>query len=318
VFVGGASVPRKVTGLSDLFGGAGPYSPEAPKIMPQVTMASEHYNRIIRMLDKGQEVELEMNIDVAWTKPVPGFNIIAEIPGTDLKDEIVMLGGHFDTWHAGTGGTDNSSGTSVCLEALRIIQESGLKPRRTIRLGLWGGEEQGLYGSREYVKEYLAAPKSEDMMAMFMGSASQDLDKKDDYEKFSVYFNNDNGTGRVRGIYMQGNEDARGVFRAWLNAADDPTAKTLTIENTSGTDHLAFDGVGLPGFQFIQDPVEYDTRTHHSNMDVYDRIQEEDVKQGAVMMAIFVYQAAVRDGMFPRKAAKPPQMRRRAASPGSN
>jgi len=168
IFVQGASVPRKVKSLSDMFGrGAGPYSAEAPKIMPQVTMAAEHYNRIIRMLDKGQEVELEMNIEVEWTKPVPGFNIIAEIPGTDLKDEIVMLGGHFDTWHSGTGATDNSSGSSVCLEAVRIIQASGLKPRRTIRIGLWGGEEQGLYGSREYVKEFLAAPTSEDMMAMF-------------------------------------------------------------------------------------------------------------------------------------------------------
>lgn len=319
IFVQGATVPRKVESMSDLFSrGAGPYSAEAPKIMPQVTMAAEHYNRIIRMLDKGQEVELEMNIEVEWTKAVSGFNIIAEIPGTDLKDEIVMIGGHFDTWHSGTGATDNSSGTAVCLEALRIIQESGLKPRRTIRIGLWGGEEQGLYGSREYVKEFLAAPKSEDMMAMFMGNANQELDKKAEYEKFSVYFNNDNGTGRVRGVYMQGNEAARPLFRSWLQAAADPTAQTLTIENTSGTDHLAFDGVGLPGFQFIQDPVEYDTRTHHSNMDVYDRIQAEDVKQGAVMMAMFAYKAAMMDKMFPRKPAAPPQGRRRPASSGSN
>jgi hypothetical protein len=317
IFVGSATVPRKVTSLNDLFGGrAGAYNPDAPKIMPQVTMAAEHYNRIIRMLEKNEDVELEMNIDVNWTKAVPGFNIIAEIPGTDLSDEIVMIGGHFDTWHSGTGATDNASGTAVCLEALRILQKSGLKPRRTIRIGLWGGEEQGLYGSREYVKEYLAAPKSDDLMAMFRGGA-QEIDKKAGYEKFSVYFNNDNGTGRVRGVYMQGNHRARPFFSAWLEAAGDETAKTLTIQNTSGTDHLAFDGVGLPGFQFIQDPVEYDTRTHHSNMDVYERIQEEDVKQGAVMMAIFAYQAAMRDGLFPRKPAAP-QRARRAASSSNN
>ncbi len=318
LFVGGATVPRKVESMNDMFArGAGPYDPDAPKIMPQVTIAAEHYNRIIRMLEKGQNVELEMNIDVKWTKAVPGFNVIAEIPGTDLKDEVVMIGGHFDTWHAATGATDNSVGSAVCLEALRIIQESGLKPRRTIRIGLWGGEEQGLYGSREYVKEFLAAPKSEDMMAMFMGNANQDLDKKPAYEKFSVYFNYDNGTGRIRGVYMQGNEAARPIFRSWLKAVDDPTAQTLTIENTSGTDHLAFDGVGLPGFQFIQDPIEYETRTHHSNMDLYERIQEEDVKQGAVMMAVFAYQAATRDELFPRKAAMP-QMRRRPAGESGN
>jgi len=320
IFVSAASVPRDVKSIEDLMGSrVNPYDADAPEILPQVTMASEHYNRILRMLEKGQNVELEMNIEVAWTKAVPGFNIIGEIPGSDLKDEIVMIGGHFDTWHSGTGATDNSSGSAVCLEAIRILQESGMKPRRTIRIGLWGGEEQGLHGSREYVKEFLASSKEGGAMSFFSSVPSTDLQKTAEYEKFSVYFNNDNGGGKVRGVYMQGNENARPVFRSWLDAIADPSAKTLTIENTSGTDHLSFNAIGLPAFQFIQDPIEYDSRTHHSNMDVYDRIIPDDIKQGAVMMAIFAYQAATRDEMFPRKPeAAPSQMRRRAASSGGN
>lgn len=302
IFVAGASVPRKIENLNEMFGGrTAAYSPEAPEILPQVSLANEHYNRIVRMVEKGEKVQLEMQLDVAWSKPDSGFNVLAEIPGTDLKDEIVMIGGHFDTWHAGTGATDNSSGTAVCLEAVRILQTLGLKPRRTIRVGLWGGEEQGLYGSREYVAEHLAERQSNDMLGMMMGRNSGPLVKKPAYEKFSVYFNNDNGTGRVRGVYMQGNDAVRPIFQAILKAANDPTAQTVTIDNTSGTDHLAFDGVGLPGFQFIQDPVEYSTRTHHSNMDVYERLQADDLKQGAVMMALFAYQAAMRDGLYPRK-----------------
>ncbi len=302
MFVAAASVPRKVENIAEMFGGrTSPYAPDAPEILPQVSLAAEHYNRIVRMVEKGEKVQLEMQLDVAWAKPDSGFNIIAELPGTDLKDEVVMIGGHFDTWHAGTGATDNSSGTAVCLEALRIMQTLGLKPRRTIKIGLWGGEEQGLYGSREYVAEALAERQSSDMLGMMMGRNSGPLVKKAGYEKFSVYFNNDNGTGRVRGVYMQGNEAVRPIFQALLKAANDPTAQTLTIDNTSGTDHLSFDGAGLPGFQFIQDPVEYDTRTHHSNMDLYERLQTDDMKQAAVMMAIFAYHASVRDGLYPRK-----------------
>lgn len=307
IFVAGASVPRRVANISEMFGSrTAPYSPDAPEILPQVSLAAEHYNRIVRMVEKGEKVQLEMRVDVAWTKADSSFNVIAEIPGTDLKDEIVMIGGHFDTWHAGTGATDNSSGTAVCLEAVRIIKTLGLKPRRTIRIGLWGGEEQGLFGSREYVAEHLASRSSTDMMGMMLGRNQGPLLMKPEYEKFSVYFNNDNGTGRVRGMYMQGNEAVRPIFKEILKAVNDPTAQTLTIENTSGTDHLAFDGVGLPGFQFIQDPVEYSTRTHHSNMDLYERLQTDDLKQGAVMMAIFAYQAAMRDAMYPRKPAPAP------------
>ena len=307
IFVAGASVPQRVKDIGEMFGSrTAAYSPNAPELLPQVSLAAEHYNRIVRMVEKGEKVQLEMQVDVAWTKADSSFNIIAEIPGTDLKDEIVMIGGHFDTWHSGTGATDNSSGTAVCVEAVRILQALGLKPRRTIRIGLWGGEEQGLHGSREYVAEHLASRKSNDLAGMIMGRNAGPLTKTPLYEKFSVYFNNDNGTGRVRGVYMQGNESVRPIFQAILKAANDPIAQTLTIENTGGTDHLAFDGVGLPGFQFIQDPVEYSTRTHHSNMDLYDRLQADDLKQGAVMMAIFAYQAAMRDAMYPRKPMPTP------------
>lgn len=305
IFVQQATVPFVPTSIAELFGPrANAYAPDAPKILPQVSLAAEHYNRLVRMLEKGQTITMEMNIEVSTTKADSSFNVIAEIPGTDLKDEVVMIGAHFDSWQAGTGATDNATGSAVCMEAVRIIQKLGLKPRRTIRIGLWGGEEQGLHGSRQYVAEYLGERKQGDLMQPQQGP----LETTPAYEKFQVYFNNDNGTGRVRGVYLQGNEGARSVFRTWLDAIKDPTAQTISLSNTGGTDHLAFDAIGLPGFQFIQDPVEYDTRTHHSNMDVYDRVQEDDVKQGSIMMAIFAYNAAMMDGKFPRKvtpAARP-------------
>lgn len=319
IFIAQASVPFAPKSLSDLFGPrASAYSPNAPTILPQISVSGEHYNRMIRMLEKGQKVKLEMNLEVEFTKADSGFNVIGEIPGTDLKDEVVMIGAHFDSWHAGTGATDNGTGSSVCLEAIRILKASGLKPRRTIRIGLWGGEEQGLFGSREYVKEVLAEQQSGDMMSSMMGGgAPPQVSKKPAYEKFSGYFNNDNGTGKVRGVYLQGNEGVRPIFRQWLTAIGDRTAQTLSLSNTGGTDHLAFDGVGLPGFQFIQDPIEYDSRTHHSNMDVYDRVQEDDVKQASVMMAIFAYNAAMRDEKLPRKPA-PPGRGPQGTSGGSN
>jgi carboxypeptidase Q len=275
-----------------------PYDVAAPEFIPQVVVAAEHYNRLVRMVQKGEKVKVNIECNVEWTKADSSFNIIAEIPGTDLKDEVVLIGGHFDTWHAGTGATDNTSGTAVCLEALRIIQsvikETGVKPRRTIRIGLWGGEEQGLYGSAGYVSAHYG--KSEGMGG---GGSVQTLPE---HENFSVYFNHDNGTGRIRGMYMQGNEGTRPIFRSWLSAFGDPTAQTLTIANTGGTDHQSFDGVGLPGFQFIQDQIDYSTRTHHYNMDLYDRLIADDLKQGATIMAWFTYNAAMRDSKFPRKA----------------
>ena len=282
-----------------------PYDPKAPEIIPQVVFATEHYNRIVRMLRMGEKVKLDMNLEVATTKADSGFNIIGEIPGTDLKDEIVMIGAHFDSWHSGTGATDNGTGSAACMEAMRILEtvmkSSGLKPRRTIRIGLWGSEEEGLIGSREYVSAVFGKREADPGGGFPGGGGGGELKTTPEYDKLSVYFNHDNGSGRVRGIYLQGNEAARPVFRSWLTAYGDPTAQTITIQNTGGTDHQSFDGIGLPGFQFIQDPLEYDSRTHHYNMDVYDRAQEPDMKQAATIIAVFAYTAANRDGKFPRK-----------------
>ena len=205
----------------------------------------------------------------------------AEIPGTDKADEVVMLGAHFDSWHGGTGATDNAAGSAVMMEAMRILKQSGLKLRRTVRIGLWGGEEQGLIGSRAYVSEHFADPT--------------DMVLKPAHGKFSSYFNVDNGTGAIRGVYLQGNEAVAPIFEAWMKPFNNIGMSTLTIRDTGGTDHQSFDAVGLPGFQFIQDPVEYSTRTHHSNMDTYERIQEEDMRKNAVIVAAFVYHAANRD-----------------------
>jgi carboxypeptidase Q len=315
VLVQSASVPQPAGGAQAPEGPpaerVNPYDPKVPAIIPQVVFASEHYNRIIRMLEKGEKVRLEMELQVATTGADSGFNIIAEIPGSDLKDEVVMLGAHFDTWHAGTGATDDGTGTAACLEAMRILQviaqKDGLKPRRTIRLGLWGAEEEGLIGSREYVSETFARREGDQGAFMFGGGGGGELKKTPAYDKFSVYFNHDNGSGRIRGIYLQGNEAARSIFRSWFAAYADPTAQTITVQNTGGTDHQSFDRVGLPGFQFIQDPLEYDTRTHHYNMDVYDRVQEPDMKQASTIIALFAYQAATRDAPFPRKPLPGPR-----------
>jgi carboxypeptidase Q len=304
------------------------YDKNAPKITPQLVLAIEQYNRIARMLQAGEPVKISVDLDVAWQDADPmGYNTIAEIPGTDLKDEIVMLGGHMDSWHSGTGATDNGAGVSVAMEAVRMIQSLGLKPRRTIRIALWTGEEQGLLGSRAYVAEHFGSmqrPATSSALATGGGGTGiangngmgggaggngvQDstamapvLMKKPEWEKLSAYFNLDNGTGRVRGVYLQGNEEVRSLFRQWLVPFRDMGAMTLSISNTGGTDHLSFDAVGLPGFQFIQDEIEYDTRTHHSNQDVFDRIQADDMKQAATIMASFVYNAAMLDQKVPKK-----------------
>jgi hypothetical protein len=269
-------------------------SPNAPKILPQVVVSAEHYNRMVRQIQSGASVKLDLTMETVFTPAESGFNVIAEIPGTDLKDEVVMIGAHLDSWHSGTGATDNASGSAVMMEAMRILKSLGVNPRRTIRIGLWGGEEQGLIGSRSYVKRMLG----------------ERLDKSFPYdsikftpaaEKFSVYFNMDNGTGKYRGVYLQGNQNAMPVFRSWLKPFEKMGASTLTLQNTSGTDHLSFDAIGLPGFQFIQDPIEYSTRTHHTSMDVYDKAIEADLQHNAVMTAAFAWFAANRDEMFPRK-----------------
>jgi hypothetical protein len=262
-----------------------------PPQMPAVHVSGEQYGRIVRMLDKGVTVPLELTMVNTITPDTLSYNVIGEIPGTDpaLKDEVVMLGGHFDSWHAGTGATDNAAGSAVMLEAMRIIESLGLKPRRTIRIGLWTGEEEGLLGSREYVKAHFASRTGDTVFT------------KPEYEKFAGYFNVDNGGGKIRGVFLQGNAAARPIFDAWLQPFWTNGAQTLTFSNTGGTDHLAFDAVGLPGWQFIQDPLDYGTRTHHSNEDVYERIQPDDMKQNAAVVATFVWLTAQRDAKLPRK-----------------
>ncbi len=330
LFVQSASVPQPPRDpnapapAGPLNRGIQPWDKSAPKITPQIALAAEHYNRIVRMLQAGEPVKMTVDLSVAWQDAdLNGYNTIAEIPGTDLKDEIVMLGAHMDSWHSGTGATDNAAGCAVVMEAVRIIQALGLKPRRTIRVALWTGEEQGLLGSRAYVAEHFGtlnpatsstAPSTGGANTRGMNNgngngngngtdaaAGPTLVKKAEYEKLSGYFNLDNGTGKIRGVYLQGNEGIRGLFRQWLAPFRDMGAATLTIANTTGTDHLSFDAIGLPGFQFIQDEIEYDTRTHHSNQDVFDRIQGDDMKQAATIMAAFVYQTAMRDDKLPRK-----------------
>ncbi len=283
VFVMGASVPTHPDTPS--VNRIPSYSSKAPKILPQVEVGAEQYNRMVRMIQKGEKIKIAMELEVDWFKEDSCYNVIAEIPGTDLKDEVVMIGAHLDSWHSGTGATDNGTGSAVCMEAMRILKSIGAKPKRTIRMALWGGEEQGLLGSRAYTEKHFGKRDS--------------LSK--DAEKFCAYFNNDNGTGKVRGIYLQGNDALRPIFRAWLSPFKEMGATTLSLSNTGGTDHLAFDALGLPGFQFIQDPIEYGTRTWHSTMDVYDRAQEDDVKQAAILMASFAYNAAMRDEKIPRK-----------------
>jgi carboxypeptidase Q len=313
IFVQQATVPQPVPEVP--FGPGAPrqktaYDKDAPKYLPQVVLANEHYNRIMRMLQAGEKVKMEVNIAVEWQDADPmGYNTVAEIPGSDLKDEVVMLGGHMDSWHAGTGATDNGAGVAVAMEAVRILQTLGLKPRRTIRVALWTGEEEGLLGSAAYVAQHFGKLEPGNPGVVPPGTpnsqpaAPPKLTTTPDYEKFDAYFNLDNGTGKIRGVYLQGNEGVRTLFRQWLAPFRDLGAQTLSISNTGGTDHLSFDRIGLPGFQFIQDEIEYDSRTHHSNQDVFDRIQAEDMKQAATIMAAFVYQTAMRDEKLPRKPA---------------
>ena len=267
-------------------------------VVPQITLAVEHYNRIIRMLEKGVSVKLNVDSKSDYVNP-DGMehNIIAEIPGTDLKDEVVMFGAHFDSWHAGTGATDNGAGSAVMMEAARIlmqtIKETGIQPRRTLRIALWTGEEQGLIGSRAYVAQNFA---NADESGRGVSSLKQDQ------KKVSAYYNMDNGTGKFRGVYLQGNESVSPIFREWLKPFHEMDASTLSLSNTGGTDHLAFDAAGIPGFQFIQEPISYSTKTHHSNMDNYDHLVADDLKQAATIVAYFVWQTAQRDEKIPRKA----------------
>ncbi len=271
---------------------AGSQNASDPLPPPSVVLTNEHYNRIARLLEKNLPVTLEFDIGAKFTEPADSFNLVAEIPGSNPNAGFVMLGGHFDSWTGGTGATDNAAGAAVAMEAMRILKTLDLKMARTVRLGLWTAEEQGLLGSRAYVKEHFADPA--------------DMKPKPEHGKLSAYFNLDNGSGKVRGVYVQDNDQARPIFEEWIAPLKDLGVTTLTLRNTGSTDHISFDAVGLPAFQFIQDPLEYGTRTHHSNMDVYDHLQSGDLEQASAVMAWFVYNTATRTDMIPRNPMPKP------------
>lgn len=277
-------------------GRAAPWTPGVETVA-QFALLDEHANRLIRLVEAGQSVTVDIDFAASFTpEAVVEENVIAEIPGTDLADEVVILGGHFDSWHSGSGATDNAAGSAVVMEAARVLKafydERGEGPRRTIRFALWTGEEQGLFGSREYVNDHYAVTAG-------YGEAPSDI--LPDHSKISAYYNMDNGSGRFRGIYLQSNEAVRPIFGAWLQAFGDEEAQTLSIRNTGGTDHLSFDGVGIPGFQFIQDPLAYFAKTWHTHMDVYDHLDPDDLQQAAGIMATFAHHTAERAQRIPRK-----------------
>ncbi len=282
-----------------------------PTPVPTLVMAVEHYGRLARLVDAKVPVEVEVNVKADFYDNAQPSDTVAEIPGTDLKDQVVMLGAHLDSWAGGTGATDNGAGSAVMMEAVRLLKVLGVKPRRTVRIALWTGEEQGLLGSRAYCENHFGTrpdptdPAVLKMPRYFWPTEGRPLTLKPEQEKVSVYFNVDNGTGKIRGIYTQENAAVVPIFEHWMKPFADLGMTTISMRNTGGTDHLSFDAVGIPGFQFIQDPIEYDTRTHHSNMDVYERIQREDMMQMAAIVADFVYNAAMRDDMFPRKPLPP-------------
>jgi carboxypeptidase Q len=274
-----------------------PWDLNKPPVVPQVVVAAEQYNRIIRVLSRHIPVELEVSINTHfYDQDTMSYNVIGEIPGSDLKDEVVMIGGCIDSWHAGTGATDNAAGTAVALEVMRILKSLDLRPRRTIRIGLWSAEEQGAFGSRAYVAGHFGK-RVEPVRGQ---AAPARFQPKPEYEKFSCYFNLDYGTGRIRGIYLQGNAAVRPIFRAWLAPFKELGASTTSISNI-GSDQVSFDEIGLPAFGFIRDFMEGSTRTAHTNMDVYDHVLEDDLKQSAVIATSFVYNAAMRDEKLPRK-----------------
>ncbi|POY36025.1 peptidase M28 [Solitalea longa] len=266
------------------------YAVDAKPTLPEMEVSAEHYQRMIRLLNANIPVELEIDTKTKFIQDdLKGYNVIAEIPGTDpvLKDEVVMLGAHLDSWFAATGATDNAAGSAVVMEAVRIIKSLDLKPKRTIRVALWSSEEQGLFGSKGYVKQHFGDKTTMTLMP--------------EHQKLSAYYNLDNGTGKIRGIYTQGNKAIMPIFSKWLEPFANLGASTVTLSNTGGTDHLSYDALGLPGFQFIQDEMDYGTRTHHTNMDTYDRLSAEDLKQASIIMAAFVYNTAVREAKMPRK-----------------
>jgi carboxypeptidase Q len=299
------------------------YQREHANPLPVAVTAIENYGRVYRLLKAGVPVSLELDIDSKfYGDHEHGFDTVAEIPGTDpkLRDEIVMVGGHLDSWASATGATDNGAGTIVAMEVMRILTALGVKPRRTIRVGLWTGEEQGEFGSYGYVKQHFGEiPRSTapDQLTVteYDRDASGPIIFKPEFQKISAYFNLDNGSGRVRGIYLQQNAAVAPIFAQWIAPLADLGVGTLTMRDTGGTDHEAFDAVGIPGFQFIQDPLDYGSRTHHSNMDTYERLQPEDLAQAAAVEAIFAYNAAMREQMLPRKPIPHPELEKQQNAP---
>jgi len=273
---------------------AGSYDPKNPAAPPTFIVTSEQYNRIVRLLENKTPVQMQVNLKARISDNAnDAYNLSAEIPGGSKKDQIVMVGAHFDSWHTGTGATDNAAGSAVMMEVVRILKALDLKMDRTVRIALWSGEEQGLLGSKAYVKEHFGDPKTMKLTAA--------------HGKLSGYFNLDNGSGKIRGVYLQGNDAMRPIFEQWLEPFRDLGVTTITIRNTSGTDHLSYDAVGLPGFQFIQDPLDYMSVTHHSSMDTYDHAIPGDLMQAAAVIASVVYDAAMRPDMLPRKALPKPE-----------
>jgi carboxypeptidase Q len=275
-----------------------------PVVTPQVEVSAEQYNEIVRMAMRGMDVQLEVNLVARFLDDDPmSYNVVGEIPGTDLRDETVMIGGSIDSWHAATGATDNAAGAATALEVIRILQTLGVRPRRTIRIALWSAEEQGSLGSRAYVTAHLGRRVS---AAEGQGGPVR-YELKPEYEKFDAYLNFDYGTGRIRGLYLQGNEAARPIFRAALARYADLGASTLSSAGIGFTDHVPFDELGLPAFQWIRDYMEGEnTRAPHTNMDTLDHVLESDLKQASAVGAGVIYDLAMRDERVPRKP-KPPQ-----------
>jgi len=310
-----------------------PWQKDAPKLIPQIAISNDHFNRLARMIRQGVPVRMSVNLQAEFDDSDPlSYNTVAEIPGTDLKDEVVMLGAHLDSWHTATGATDNGVGVAIMMEAARILKTLGVQPRRTILVALWSGEEEGLLGSRAYVREHFgplaanAAGASASPQPTPQSSASQTQTPpsppsqtqgptfKPEYEKLSVYYNVDSGTGAIRGVFLQGNEALRPIFRRWLEpfreikvGSNTYNASTVTVSNSEGSDFLSFDAVGLNGIDFLQDEIEYEPRTWHTNQDNFDRVIPEDAEEAAVIVAAFVYNSAMADSKLPRKPFKAPE-----------
>jgi carboxypeptidase Q len=303
--------------------GRTPYIADKRVKVPVVVAAIESYGRLYRLTQAHAPCSVEIDVETKFTGDHEhGYDTVAEIPGIDpkLKEQVVMVGGHLDSWIAGTGATDNGAGTIVAMEAVRILEALGVKPRRTIRIALWTGEEEGLFGSKGYVTQHFGSAKmstAPDQMQLpeFMRRAAGPLEVKPEQKLISGYFNVDNGSGKIRGVYTQGNAAIAPIFAQWIAPLKDLGVTTITNRNTGGTDHLSFDAVGIPGFQFIQDPLDYETRTHHSNEDVYERLQPADLKQIATVEAIFLYNAAQRDQMLPRKPLPDPEKEQKLRQP---